>query len=1462
MRSNAEIRSAHPPTMRRNLAALLFVAGTWCGAGPLLAQPYWVRHVGSFGNDHVSDVKVDEAGDIYVTGEFSGDADFADSTYEAGGGIDCFVAKLNAAGEVVWWKQCGGYGIDRGIKLAFGPGNTLAVVGEFMGQADFQGVIINSQGSTPDMFCAVLDRATGDQQWIRHGGGAAGSDRPYGVTVAPDGQVTMAGEFKGLCTWDGFTLTSTPDQETLDPTMDVVVISYAADGSPLWIQQGAADRSDRAIDVVSDQQGNIYVAGQFSDTITFDVEHLNAMYNSTFLLKLDASGNEVWFRRCGGAIYDHVRDLLYTPDGQLLLTGDLQGTMIFMDDVPDFISGEQPYDYYLLRVDTDGQLIAQGQLGSQNGVSSRGIALRNDTIAVLGQFNCQFTALSSHYNGAGLFMAAGEEDLFVTKHRYADLGFIEARHYGGPGAKLAGQVAFLADGDVVACGSYTRSISFATTTADPISGDLFEGYTPTAQPPPPGGCPDLVGVNFRSQDATGLKDGLLARTYVRDSVVYDWWSQNPGICDHPATWSMCVSNTIGNSVCPDTLVVCGSVDVTAYLPFIPSIEESNSVGPLVEVTWNNGDSTITTHITETGLYEAHVSAVNGCWSWDDALFVVVNQMPPDPLISDDVPVNTGSPAPEDIHLCDPDSVLLWCPNVDTGTTYYWTALTGTPPPDTIYSSSVLADTTGIWTFYMVTDAGCLDSSKVNVIDHATPDLSGLGVDVDIVFIGDSLLTDSLSLCPGDPLQFDVQVQWYLNGDTTSFPQDLILQISINGGDFNTQSPPDGWSGSIDEWVTGLYHIHLVLLVLNGGCGGDSLLFDVDGEIWVNGWPQSTLGLSITGAATMCVGDSTLLTMSCPDCEEFHWTGWGVSGDTTTSVWATQAGNYVVHGNSTDIHGCAYDGSLSFLVASPQGPLLQTQPPDGIICPFDSALIYTTTPGTGQVWYGPYGPVPNNSQQLWSGIPGEYYLTMTDSLGCDLVSDPALITGYSTPYLNVLPDEVLCLNEQEAIIQVVTTAPSTIVWAPPLSGSSLQQTVTEPGVYAVTSTACGITTEMTVTIVQSDVFAAIEEIGPVALCEGASIVLHAVPGEAVYIWQPGAVFADSLVVTQSGAYVLQVVDGYGCADTSDAVIVDVQSISLPLVASGDTICEGENATLSAAGSGSTTWYSDATTLDPVFSGSPFVLLGLIGDTTFFVMQVDGPCSSDAQAAIVVVDPSPGTVSIDAPTVVCGDTDATITLIASPGVSAQWSTPGGPFTGTTSVITDFSAGDAGTYTALPFIGGCFGEPVSVVIDYAQPLPLSLGPDTTYCVGGSFTLTIPSWFSDPLWSTGDEGYFLLVGEDGTYVVQAHDSSGCLVQDEVLVTGIECEPMIPNVISPNGDGNNDVFTVIGSGGFKLAIRIYNRWGQMVWESSGQDIRWNGHYENGDALPDGVYYYELLRTGLNVKQAYTGYVHILRGGN
>ena len=82
----------------------------------------------------------------------------------------------------------------------------------------------------------------------------------------------------------------------------------------------------------------------------------------------------------------------------------------------------------------------------------------------------------------------------------------------------------------------------------------------------------------------------------------------------------------------------------------------------------------------------------------------------------------------------------------------------------------------------------------------------------------------------------------------------------------------------------------------------------------------------------------------------------------------------------------------------------------------------------------------------------------------------------------------------------------------------------------------------------------------------------------------------------------------------------------------------------------------------------------------------------------------------------------------------------------------------------------------------------------------------------------------------------------DEMFFTPLACEYVIPNIVTPNGDGLNDLFDIMGAENFPGAsLAVFNRWGQEVFSSSAYDEyqRINTGWDPED-LPGGVYYYEL----------------------
>jgi len=129
------------------------------------------------------------------------------------------------------------------------------------------------------------------------------------------------------------------------------------------------------------------------------------------------------------------------------------------------------------------------------------------------------------------------------------------------------------------------------------------------------------------------------------------------------------------------------------------------------------------------------------------------------------------------------------------------------------------------------------------------------------------------------------------------------------------------------------------------------------------------------------------------------------------------------------------------------------------------------------------------------------------------------------------------------------------------------------------------------------------------------------------------------------------------------------------------------------------------------------------------------------------------------------------------------------------------------------------------------------------GDYTVT---WEISPtLQSMSGFEQIAMPEETTTYTVTlTDDATGCSVVQEVtvFVRDVTCaEPNIffPNAFSPNGDGNNDVLFVRGNGLESIYFAIYNRWGELVFESNSQDIGWDGTF-NGEVVETDVYGYVL----------------------
>ena len=149
------------------------------------------------------------------------------------------------------------------------------------------------------------------------------------------------------------------------------------------------------------------------------------------------------------------------------------------------------------------------------------------------------------------------------------------------------------------------------------------------------------------------------------------------------------------------------------------------------------------------------------------------------------------------------------------------------------------------------------------------------------------------------------------------------------------------------------------------------------------------------------------------------------------------------------------------------------------------------------------------------------------------------------------------------------------------------------------------------------------------------------------------------------------------------------------------------------------------------------------------------------------------------------------------------------------------------------------------YVIPYPsINLGPDTSICPGSSMIILTDPHYPESsgaswLWNTGQTSASIEVVQPGVYYATV-SVGGCPATDSVVVLN-DCYLDIPNAFSPNGDGVNDYFfprQLLSKSVTDFHMSIFNRWGQLIFETSNLDgIGWDGKF-NGVMQPEGVFIY------------------------
>lgn len=169
--------------------------------------------------------------------------------------------------------------------------------------------------------------------------------------------------------------------------------------------------------------------------------------------------------------------------------------------------------------------------------------------------------------------------------------------------------------------------------------------------------------------------------------------------------------------------------------------------------------------------------------------------------------------------------------------------------------------------------------------------------------------------------------------------------------------------------------------------------------------------------------------------------------------------------------------------------------------------------------------------------------------------------------------------------------------------------------------------------------------------------------------------------------------------------------------------------------------------------------------------------------------------------------------------------------------------GIYAVTVTGSGICNATDAVEVRFFSAADVSLGPDTILCPEASIRLSAPETAAGQTlsWSTGASGTTLDVVTPGLYTLQL-SATGCFFSDTILVQASdcsECRVYAPNVFAPESAGQGRQFQLFpGCPLLAGRWRIYDRWGNLLFESSDLNAGWDGHLD-GKALPPGVYLYD-----------------------
>lgn len=272
----------------------------------------------------------------------------------------------------------------------------------------------------------------------------------------------------------------------------------------------------------------------------------------------------------------------------------------------------------------------------------------------------------------------------------------------------------------------------------------------------------------------------------------------------------------------------------------------------------------------------------------------------------------------------------------------------------------------------------------------------------------------------------------------------------------------------------------------------------------------------------------------------------------------------------------------------------------------------------------------------------------------------------------------------------------------------------------------------------------------------------------------------------------------------------------------------------------------------------------GKIKYEVSIYDSICDKSAtDARIVTLSQQLPTYPID--TVLCPNTPITSKVIGDSGFTYRWK-PEFLFSNPKSDVQTFlPKGNEQISIIVTDTIGCV-DSSGYNIGILESIQAIFDKELKYCRRKADGIEIYSnMLNNYLWEPGGfTGNPLKVNASGTYFLTGLDVNNCPVKDTVKVIE-RCDPelYVPNAFSPNGDGQNDFFEVFGYDVSSFDIKIFDRWGEIIYHSTDFKFNWDGKYKS-QTVPIGTYPFVISYKGLTfegeaVSKTFSGDVTVVR---